>query len=108
VIALLAAERGGALLVFLLFLVAYNARTRKVRWWKSEYGRMITALVASIIAMILNGLAGTIWPHYPYRSQVTALVLAGLLFAGAWLVHLMVEALPAVDPPDDSDGARDG
>lgn len=101
--ALQAAERGGLLLTFLLFLVVYNARTRKVRWWRSEYGRMITALVGSILAMVLNGLAGSIWPHYPFRAQVTAVVLFALLFAGAWLVHLMVEALPTVEPPGGPD-----
>lgn len=101
--ALLAAERGGALLVFLLFLVVYNARTRRVRWWRSEYGRMVVTLISSIVAVILNGLAGTIWPHYPYQAQVTAAVLFALLTAGAWLVHLMVEALPTVDPPGDAD-----
>lgn len=107
-IAFQAAERGGALLVFICFLVVYNARTRRVRWWRSEYGRMVMTLVGSIVAMVANGLAGTIWPHYPYRSQVTALVLGGLLFAGAWLVHLMVEALPTVRPPGGSEEPPEG
>ena len=108
--AFLTAMRGGALLVFVLFLVVYSARTRaKVRWWRSEYGRMIVSLVISIILLIGNGLVNAIWPGYPYRLQVTAVLLAILAVAGAWLVHVMVEALAdRQQPPESSDGPENG
>lgn len=100
---LLAAECAAALIVFALFLIIYNVRTSRVRWWRSEYGRMLVTLTGSIAALLANGLASYIFHGYPYHRAVSAILLACLIAAGMWLVVLMVEALPSVDPPDPSD-----
>lgn len=97
--ALILGELVGLLVAYLAFLALYLARSRAVPWWRSPWSRMVVYVHASVAALLGNSLLLWAWPREPYRQQVVATLMGGMLLGALWQLRRLISTMVGpVDP----------
>lgn len=78
------------LVPWLLFVVLYAIRSP---WYRTPVGRALMLSKVVIVAVLLNGIVGRVWPHHhEVRAAVYAVLIGGSFLAGCYqLLNLLHE-----------------
>jgi hypothetical protein len=84
---------------WLAFVSLYAARSP---WWRWPIGRSLMLSKIVIVAVLINGIVGRIWPSYHHlRSVVYVVLIGGSFLAGCYqLLNLRREQRQDRDAPD--------
>lgn len=76
-----------ALLPWLTFVALYATRSPWYRW---SIGRALMLSKVVIVAVIVNGIVGRIWPNHHFRAVVYVVLIGGSFVAGCYQLLVLL------------------